>query len=135
MATTHPTGTDDTIKDRLVALLDEWMAAIVTNDAARIADYMTDDWIMVSENGITPAARFLTLVETGALSHSAMQRTSDAATFEYRGNVAVLTVRATNTAHFQGKRFDADEWTTDVFVETEQGWRCSLTHITAVSTG
>ncbi|MFI6999648.1 nuclear transport factor 2 family protein [Nocardia sp. NPDC050175] len=134
METTHRPSTDHTIEDRLVALLDEWMAAIVTNDAARIAAYMTDDWIMVSENGITPAARFLALVKSGVLSHSAMQRVS-AATIEYRGNVAVLTVRATNTARFQGKRFDADEWTTDIFVETEQGWRCSLTHITAVSTG
>ncbi|WP_069163837.1 nuclear transport factor 2 family protein [Nocardia altamirensis] len=126
------TMTDSALADQLVALLDEWMAAIVANDAARIGAYMTDDWIMVSENGIATAEEFLAFVESGALTHSAMQQVGEARV-RRTGDVAVLTVRATNIAHYQGKRFDADEWTTDVFVETEQGWRCALTQITAVA--
>ncbi|CAM4021579.1 nuclear transport factor 2 family protein [Nocardia ninae] len=132
MATTRSSAADGSIDVLLVGLLDQWMAAIVANDAVRIADYMTDDWTMVSENGITSAAEFLAFVQSGALTHSAMQRVGEASIKHY-GHVAVLTVRATNTAHYQGDRFEADEWTTDVFVETEQGWRCSLTQITAVA--
>ncbi|MGW4844611.1 nuclear transport factor 2 family protein [Nocardia brasiliensis] len=131
MATTPTTGA---LHDRLVPLLDAWMAAIVANDAARIAEFMTDDWTMVSENGITSARDFLGFIASGALTHSAMQRVGDPV-IQCHGKVAVLTVRVTNTAHYQGKRFDADEWTTDVYVETAQGWRCSLSHITAVATG
>ncbi|MFG1795568.1 nuclear transport factor 2 family protein [Nocardia sp. NPDC049149] len=127
------TMTDSLLADQLIALLDEWMAAIVANDAARIGAYLTDDWIMVSENGITTAKEFLAFVESGALTHSAMQRVGDAR-IRRTGDVAVLTVRVTNIAHYQGKRFDADEWTTDVFVETERGWRCALSQITAVAT-
>lgn len=133
MATTHSSTTDSSVQEQLLRLLDDWMAAIVANDAARIADYMTEDWVMVSEKGVGTAEQFLTLVESGELTHSAMQRVGDARIKRY-GNVAVLTVRATNTAHYQGKRFDADEWTTDVYVETERGWRCSLTQITTVAT-
>ncbi|QBS40483.1 nuclear transport factor 2 family protein [Nocardia sp. CS682] len=132
MATTRSSAADGSTDILLVGLLDQWMAAIVANDAARIADYMTDDWTMVSENGITSAKEFLAFVESGDLTHSAMQRVG-AASIKHYGNVAVLTVRATNTAHYRGERFDADEWTTDVFVETAQGWRCSLTQITAVA--
>lgn len=40
------------------------------------------------------------------------------------GDTAVLTVRATNTAHYEGRRFDADEWTTEVFVRRNGQWLC-----------
>jgi hypothetical protein len=49
------------------------------------------------------------------------------------GETAVVTVRATNTAHFRGERFDADEWTTDVFVRRDGRWLCALSHITAAA--
>lgn len=44
------------------------------------------------------------------------------------GDTAVLTARITNTAHYRGRRFDADEWTTDVFVRAGGRWRCAVTH-------
>lgn len=48
------------------------------------------------------------------------------------GDTAVLTGRVTNTAHYKG-RFDADEWTTDVFVNRNGRWLCVLSHITAAA--
>ncbi len=42
----------------------------------------------------------------------------------------MVTARVTNTAHYGGDRFDADEWTTDVFVRRDDVWRCVLTHLT-----
>jgi hypothetical protein len=36
----------------------------------------------------------------------------------------------TNTAHHLGRRFEADEWTTDVFVRRDGRWVCVLSHIT-----
>jgi hypothetical protein len=50
-------------------------------------------------------------------------------------DTAVLTARVTNTAHHAGQRYDADEWTTDVFVRREGRWRCVLSQITAAAPG
>jgi hypothetical protein len=44
-----------------------------------------------------------------------------------------VTGRVTNTAHHRGQRFDADEWTTDVFVRRDGRWLCVLSHITAAA--
>jgi uncharacterized protein (TIGR02246 family) len=116
----------------LVAVEDEWARAIVSNDAARIAGFMADDWVMVSESGVTTKEQFLSVVESGALTHSAMDRVGDARVRAY-GDTALLTARITNTAHYEGRRFDADEWVTDVFVHRGGRWLCVLSQITGVA--
>ncbi|MFE7717749.1 nuclear transport factor 2 family protein [Nocardia rhizosphaerihabitans] len=129
MTATHsPTG--QSVDDQLLAVLDEWQAAIVANDADRIGSFMTDEWVMVSENGVTTAAQFLAFVRSGDLTHSAMARVGDAR-IRYYDRIALLTTRVVNTAHYRGTRFDADEWTTDAFIHDDGGWRCLLTQITA----
>ncbi|MFF6879223.1 nuclear transport factor 2 family protein [Streptomyces sp. NPDC012474] len=106
-----------------------WAEAIVSNDPARIAGFMADEWVIVSDSGIDPKERFLSLVESGALTHSAMDLITDPRVRVY-GDTAVVTGRVTNTAHHQGQRHDADEWTTDVFVRRQGRWLCVLSHIT-----
>ncbi|MFJ4817281.1 nuclear transport factor 2 family protein [Streptomyces sp. NPDC088801] len=106
-----------------------WAEAIVSNDPARIAGFMADEWVIVSDSGIDPKERFLSLVESGALTHSAMDLMTDPRVRVY-GDTAVVTGRVTNTAHYQGERHDADEWTTDVFVRRQGRWLCVLSHIT-----
>ncbi|MCL8014682.1 nuclear transport factor 2 family protein [Streptomyces sp. AS02] len=118
--------------DRIAALAHDWAAAMVSNDPARIADFMADDWVIVSESGISTKARFLAYVESGDLTHSAFRLVGEPRVQVY-GDSAVVTVRVTNTAHYKGERFDADEWTTDVFVRGDGGWRCVLSHITAAA--
>jgi ketosteroid isomerase-like protein len=117
------------VDDQLLAVLDEWQVAIVANDADRIGTYMADEWIMVSENGMTTAEQFLAFVRSGDLTHSAMERVGEPR-IRYHGELALLTTRITNTAHYQGIRFDADEWTTDAFIHVDGRWRCLLTQIT-----
>jgi ketosteroid isomerase-like protein len=121
---------DPTPEEELLALATAWADAIVANDAARIAAYVTDDWVLVSETGISPGPEFLALVESGALSHSAMAAVGQTRVRVW-GDTAVLTARVTNTAHYGGTRFDADEWTTDVFVRRDGRWRCAVSHYTA----
>ncbi len=124
------TISDDDAYAELVAIGDDWARAIVSNDAQRIASFMADDWVIVSESGISPKEPFLSFVKSGELTHSAMDRISEARVRFY-GDTAVLTARVTNTAHHMGQRFDADEWTTDVFVKRDGRWLCVLSHITA----
>ena len=118
----------------LLAVANDWAAAIVSNDAERIAAFMADEWVIVSDSGVSPREQFLALVASGELSHSAMALIGEARIRVY-GDTAVFTGRVTNTAHHQGRRFDADEWTTDVFVRRDGRWLCVLSHITAATSG
>jgi ketosteroid isomerase-like protein len=122
--------TDERFRAELLNAEQEWADAIVSNDSECIARFMADDWVMVSDTGISPRQQFLASVESGDLSHSAMQFVSDARVRVY-GETAVVTGRMTNTAHYQGRQINADEWTTDVFVRRNGRWVCVLTHITA----
>lgn len=123
--------TDDAY-DRLAAVARDWAAAMVCDDAARIAQFMADDWVIVSESGISSRERFLSLIESGALTHSAFQLVGEPR-IRVLGDSAVVTARVTNTAYYKGERFDADEWTTDVYVLREGRWLCVLSHITAAA--
>ena len=118
----------------LLALAASWAEAIVANDAARIASFVTDDWVLVSESGVSSGHDFLALVAAGELTHSAMTTVGDTRVRVW-GDTAILTARILNTAHFRGERFDADEWTTDVFVRRDGRWRCALSHYSARTPG
>ncbi|MGP4012427.1 nuclear transport factor 2 family protein [Streptomyces sp. 4N124] len=114
---------------RLIRLAEDWAVAIVANDAERITGFVADEWVMVSESGVASKEEFLSLVATGELTHAAMDLETRPRVRVY-GDTAVLTGRVTNTAHYQGKRYDADEWTTDVYVRRGGRWLCVLSHIT-----
>jgi uncharacterized protein (TIGR02246 family) len=122
--------TQAVVADVLAAEAD-WAEAIVANDADRIAGFVTEDWVIVSESGISPGATFLALVASGELDHTAMA-VADQAQVRVLGDIAIVTARMTNTAHFRGQRYDADEWTMDVFVRRDGRWLCALTHYTPV---
>ena len=113
----------------IVAIADDWARAIAGNDPERIAGVMADEWVIVSERGISTKEEFLSFLRSGQLTHSMFEMVGDARIKEY-GDTAILTARVVNTAHFGGQRFDADEWTTDVFVHREGRWLCVLSHIT-----
>ncbi len=118
----------------LVALADDWARAIAGNDTEQIAGVMADEWVIVSEAGISTKEEFLSAVRSDALTHSAMDRITPARVRVY-GDTAILTARVTNTAHYGGERFDADEWTTDVFVLRNGRWQCVLSQITPAAAG
>lgn len=109
-----------------------WAEAMVANDADRIGSFMADEWVMVSERGISTKEQFLGFVRSGQLTHSRFEMVGDARIKVY-GDTAVLAARIVNTAHFGGQQFDADEWTTDVFVKREGRWLCVHSHITPVN--
>ncbi|MFJ5044323.1 nuclear transport factor 2 family protein [Streptomyces sp. NPDC088719] len=130
-----PDGADDrdpAVRARLIALVEEWSAAIVSNDVPRIGAFMADEWVIVSESGITDRDTFLGYVASGDLTHSAM-RTIGPSRVRVHRDTATVTARMTNTAHYGGRRFDADEWVTDVFVRRDGRWLCALTHITSAA--
>ncbi|GAB3171068.1 hypothetical protein GCM10027059_38730 [Myceligenerans halotolerans] len=127
--TPHQAPEGDPLHAQFLALATDWADAIVSNDALRIGSFMADEWVIVSESGISAKEPFLSLIESGELTHSAMTSISEPRIRVY-GDTAILTARVTNTAHYLGQRFDADEWATDVFVNRNDRWLCVLSHIT-----
>src|SRR5688572_33477571 len=103
-------------EQELLKLGEDWAAAMVANDADRIGSFMADEWVIVSERGISTKQDFLGFVQSGQLTHSMFEIRGDARIREY-GDIAVFTARIVNTAHFGGQQFDADEWTTDIFAK------------------
>ncbi|MFG3409276.1 nuclear transport factor 2 family protein [Streptomyces sp. NPDC048142] len=123
---------DPAVQARLVALVEEWSAAIVSDDVPRIGAFKADEWVIVSESGITDRETFLGYVGSGDLTHSAMRAISPSRVRVHQ-DTATVTARMTNTAHYGGRRFDSDEWVTDVFVRRDGRWLCTLTHITSAA--
>ncbi len=119
------------IQKELLAIGSQWAEAMVSNDADRIGAFMADEWVIVSERGVSTKEHFLEFVRSGALTHSSFEMVGDARIKVY-GETVVITCRVVNTAHFGGQQFDADEWTTDVFIKRDGKWQCVLSHITPV---
>ena len=127
---TPPTDPEaEAARAQIIAVAEDWVAAIVSDDAERIAAFMADEWVIVSESGVSTREQFLAIVGSGELTHSAMTLVSPAEV-RVHGETAVFTGRVTNTAHHLGRRFEADESTTDVFVKQGERWLCVLSHIT-----
>ncbi|WP_344119787.1 nuclear transport factor 2 family protein [Kocuria aegyptia] len=114
----------------LLAVARNWAEAIVANDADRIAAFVTQDWVLVADAGVSPGQEFLALIASGELTHSSMDVVGPTRV-RVLGATAILTARGANTAHYRGQQFEADEWTTDVFVRRNGRWACELTHYTA----
>ena len=122
----------DSVEQELTEIGAAWAAAMVANDAEAIGSFMADDWVIVSERGVSNKQQFLSFVESGQLTHSAFEMKSDSARIKVYDDTAVLTCRVVNTAHFGGQQFDADEWTSDVFHKRGGKWLCVLSHVTPV---
>lgn len=114
--------------DALTQLVRDWDAALVANDAERIAEFATPDWTFVSQDGVYAGRDFLESVARGEVSHDTMS--SELVSVREFGDVAIVVARVVNTGHYQGRRFENDEWTSDVFVRRDGRWRCELTHLT-----
>lgn len=115
----------------LLNTCEEWAEAMVSNNADRIGSFMADDWLMVSGRGVSDKEHFLNFVRSGKLAHSAFEMVGEARVLDL-GDSAAVVARIVNTAHFEGTRFDADEWTTDLFVRRGGRWLCVLSQITPV---
>ena len=132
MTMLDPSGDEHRAVEReLLDAAEKWANAMLSNDADRIGSFMADEWVMVSDRGISSKEHFLSFVRSGALTHSSFAQTGPPARVRIYGDAAVVSSRIVNTAHFNGQRFEADEWTTDVMVRRDGKWQCVLSQITS----
>jgi ketosteroid isomerase-like protein len=121
--------TDRAHRREFQALLEDWAAAIVANDAERIAAFAEPDWELVTpESGPVPLDRFLAVVRDGSLTHSEM--TFDVLSVRRYGDTAVVVARGTNRGEWNSEPFSADEWVSEFFVRRDDHWRCVLSALT-----
>jgi uncharacterized protein (TIGR02246 family) len=119
----------DALFDELATVEDNFNRAMVSNDVARIATCMSDDWVLVTpEVGPVSRTGMLQAIEKGVLSHDSM--TKDVKRVKVYGDIAVVTARGQNTGAFKGQPIAADEWITDVYRKVDGRWLCVLTHLT-----
>jgi len=112
-------------------LEDRFNIAMISNDPDQIAQFITRDWALVTpQSGPLNRDIILGIIKNGVLTHATM--TKQVTRVRRYGDVAVVTGRNQNTGTYQGKFMQADEWVTDVFVRSSEGWRCSITHTTPI---
>jgi ketosteroid isomerase-like protein len=112
-------------------LLHAWCEAIVANDPDAIDAFADRDWVLVGEGGAFPRAQFLESIAAGRLTHDTMRH--EIHDVRVHGDVAIVISRVANSGTWEGEAFELDEWTTDVFVRRDEGWKCSVTHLTSVA--
>ena len=115
--------------EEFIEIEDAFNAAMVSNDIGRIADCISDDWVLVTPE-VGPVSRdgMLEAIATGRLTHDMMVKTLVRA--KVYGDLAVVTGRGRNTGTFRGQPIAADEWITDIYHRIDGRWRCVLTHLT-----
>ncbi|HET9745247.1 MAG TPA: nuclear transport factor 2 family protein [Chitinophagaceae bacterium] len=118
-------GTD---KKDLLDFSKRWDQAMVSNDVNEIGKFMSDTWIIIGSNGITPKSTFLQMISSGALTHSRMD--SDEDNIIIYGNTGILVSRGTSAGKFNGQEFSLYEWSTSIFMKTGRKWQCVLTMLT-----
>src|SRR5262249_39685776 len=122
----------DKSREELLTLERESAQAFVRNDADAIDRQMAEDWTIITPEGNQlDRSTFLGLIQSGDLSHEAMEF-ADTSVRVY-GDTAVVTARATSKGRFKGHPFSELERSTDVFVKQSGQWKCVLTHLTRIA--
>jgi hypothetical protein len=61
------------VEREVLDIAEKWAKALVLNDAGAIGDFMSDDWVIVGENGTTNKPDFLSWISSGDLTHETME--------------------------------------------------------------
>ena len=110
----------------------EFNQAVAANDAAAIGRLVADDWVIVDTDGtVIDRSRFISAIESGALTHESMESTD----LEVRvhGDTAVVTGITTSKGQYLGEGFTTRERATDVLVRLDGRWLCVFSQLTRVA--
>ena len=117
------------MREEILRLEKEFVQAVIKNDAEAVGRFLADDWIIIDpDGGIIDRARFLGVIESGALTHESMD--SDDVRVRIYGNTATVTARTTSKGKFMGQEFTTHERATDVFVRENGQWLCVISQLT-----
>ena len=120
------------MQEELLTFEAEFSQAVAANDVAAIERFVADDWVIVDADGhIIDKARFIGVIESGALTHESMESTD--VEVRVHGDTAVVTGITTSKGQFMGEGFTARERATDVLVRLDGRWLCVFSQLTRVA--
>jgi ketosteroid isomerase-like protein len=121
-----------TVEDEVRAVSAAFDAALVRNDAAQVASYMTDEWVYVGPTGATAKAEIIGWIASGRLAHHTMT-VVDGDRVARAGDAVLLTARKASSGTWDGEPYTADEWISEVYIQIDGAWRCAFSHKTAAA--
>jgi uncharacterized protein (TIGR02246 family) len=121
-----------TVEDEVRAVARAFVAALLTNEAPRVAAFMTDDWVYVDRTGAVPKADVVGAIAAGRLVHETMTVVG-ADRVVRAGDAVIVTARKASSGRSEGRAYTADEWITEVYVRADDGWRCAFSQKTDVA--
>ena len=86
---------------------------------------MIDDWVYVGPHGVTAKSDIIGWIASGRLRHDRMASVGPGHVVHADGTV-ILTASKTSAGAWEDTPYSADEWITEVYVKTSDGWRCAL---------
>ena len=120
------------MEEELLKFEEEFTQAVAANDAAAIRRFVADDWVIVDADGnVIDRSRFISVVESGALTHESMESTD--VEVRVHGDLAVVTGITTSKGQFMGQGFATRERATDVLARVNEGWLCVFSQLTRVA--
>ena len=120
------------MQEELLTFEREFTQAVADNDVAAIGQFVADDWVIVDADGrVIDRSRFLTVIESGALSHESMESTD--VEVRLHGDTAVITGITTSNGKFMGQGFTTRERATDVLARLDGRWLCVFSQLTRVA--
>ena len=117
-----------TIEDDVRATSAAMVKALTSNDASLVAGFLTEDWVHVAATGVTPKSDVIEWIASGRLVHHTLT-VLNARLMRVGDTVLVITRRA-SSGSWDRTPYTADEWVSDVYLNTDGGWRCALSHKT-----
>jgi ketosteroid isomerase-like protein len=109
-----------------------WDEALIGNDAAEVAAFMTDDWVYVGQEGPVAKADLVGWIASGRLAHHSITVVGKDRVARAHDTVLV-TARKASSGRWDGIPYTADEWISEVYVQVNGLWRCALSHKTPVA--
>ena len=116
----------------LLTFEEKFSQAVAANDAAAIGRFIADDWVIVDADGsVIDRPRFISVIESGALTHESMESTDVEA--RVHGDTAVVTGITTSKGQFMGQGFTTRERATDVLARLNGRWLCVFSQLTRIA--
>jgi ketosteroid isomerase-like protein len=120
------------VQEELLTFEKEFSQAVAANDPAAIGRFVADDWVIVDADGsVIERSRFISVIESGALTHESMESTDVQA--RVYGDAAVVTGITTSKGQFMGQGFSTRERATDVLARLNGRWLCVFSQLTRVA--
>jgi ketosteroid isomerase-like protein len=120
------------VQEELLTFEEEFSRAVAANDAAAIGRFVADDWVIVDADGsVIDRARFISVIESGALTHESLESTD--VEVRVHGDTAVVTAITTSRGRFMGQGFSTRERATDVLARLNGRWLCVFSQLTRVA--